>query len=85
MVSESLVVERKGRLVALVQLNMEELEMQIAELKSGLEARKQEILEEIRKYVNERVSQLSQIQSVIFQPTPFEKTATLKIKRYLYA
>lgn len=84
LVSESLVVERKGRLVALVQLNMEELEMQIAELKSGLETRKQEILEEIRKYVNERVSQLSQIQSVIFQPTPFEKTATLKIKRYLY-
>jgi long-chain acyl-CoA synthetase len=85
MVTESLVLERKGRLVALVQLNMEELEIQISELKSNLEARKEEILEEIRKYVNERVSQLSQLQSVIIQASPFEKTATMKIKRYLYA
>ena len=84
LVSESLVVERKGRLVALVQLNMEELEMQFTEFKSNFESRKQEILEEIRMYVNEHVSQLSQIQSVVFHPTPFEKTATLKIKRYLY-
>ncbi len=84
LVAESLVLERKGRLVALVQLNMEDIEEQIAELKSNIEARKEEILEDIRKYVNERVSQLSQLQSVMFQPTPFEKTATLKIKRYLY-
>lgn len=85
LVADSLVIERKGRLVALVQLNMEEIEKQIEEIKINFEARKEEILEDIRKYVNERVSQLSQIQSVVLQPTPFEKTATLKIKRYLYA
>lgn len=84
-VAESLVIERKGRLVALVQLNMEELEAQLEAFKSNMEARKEEILEEIRKYVNERVSQLSQIQLVQLQLVPFEKTATMKIKRYLYA
>jgi len=84
-VSESLVVERKGKLVALVQLNMEELEKQFETLKGNFGTRKEEILEEIRKYVNERVSQLSQLQLVQLQDEPFEKTATMKIKRYLYA
>ena len=84
LVSESLVVERKGRLVALVQLNMEEIELRIAELKSSFEAIIQQIMEEIKAYINLQVGQLSQIQSVVLQPIPFEKTATLKIKRYLY-
>jgi len=83
-VAESLVVERKGKLVALVQLNIEEIEEHFSAFKNSLEAKKEEILEDIRKEINARVSQLSQLQSVILQSSPFEKTATLKIKRYLY-
>ncbi|PKP02256.1 MAG: AMP-dependent synthetase [Bacteroidetes bacterium HGW-Bacteroidetes-6] len=83
-VAESLVIERKGKLVALVQLNMEELEQQFNLLLDAIDARKSEILEEIRQYVNAHVSQLSQIQSIVFQAVPFEKTATQKIKRFMY-
>jgi long-chain acyl-CoA synthetase len=41
-------------------------------------------MEEIKAYINLQVGQFSQIQSVVLQEIPFEKTATLKIKRYLY-
>ena len=83
-VAESLVVERKGKLVALVQLNMEELEKQFNLLFDALDTKKTEILEEIRQYVNSHVSQLSQLQAVVLQADPFEKTATQKIKRFMY-
>ncbi|HOW32437.1 MAG TPA: long-chain fatty acid--CoA ligase, partial [Bacteroidales bacterium] len=39
---------------------------------------------EIQAYVNHKVNKYSQIQAVVVQPEPFEKTATQKIKRYLY-
>jgi len=43
-----------------------------------------EILTEIQKKVNEQVNNFSRVQSVILQPVPFEKTPTMKIKRFLY-
>ncbi len=43
-----------------------------------------EYLEELRRYVNSKVSKYSQLQVVVYQPEPFQKTATLKIKRFLY-
>jgi long-chain acyl-CoA synthetase len=43
-----------------------------------------EYLEEIRRYVNSKVNKFSQVQLVVYQPEPFQKTATLKIKRFLY-
>jgi len=73
-VLESLVLEKKGKLVAMVCLNMEELNRQIDIL-----------VEELKIYVNQRVNRFSQIHSVILVPTPFEKTPTMKIKRYLYS
>jgi len=42
------------------------------------------ILEELKDYVNTRVSKSSRIQSVVYQQEPFHKTATMKVKRYLY-
>jgi len=30
------------------------------------------------------VNRYSQLQLVVYQPEPFQKTATLKIKRFLY-
>lgn len=87
-VVESLVVEQKGKLVALVHLNMEELEKKYLSLKQDmtrqLEDKVDEMLTELQQYVNSQVNKFSQIQKVVLQPVPFQKTATLKIKRFLY-
>jgi long-chain acyl-CoA synthetase len=54
------------------------------ELTEQAEVKLDEYMEEIRKYVNSKVNKFSQVQAVVFQPEPFQKTATLKIKRFLY-
>lgn len=87
-VIESLVVQQKGKLVAMVHLNVEELQAKYHHMKKEFseqaELKVDEYLEEIRKYVNSRVNKFSQLQVVVYQPEPFQKTATLKIKRFLY-
>ncbi len=87
-VVESLVIQQKGKLVAYVHLNMEELEKKYHHLKSGMaeiiEQKKEELLSELKEYVNTNVSKFCQINKVILQPVPFQKTATMKIKRFLY-
>jgi long-chain acyl-CoA synthetase len=87
-VVESLVVEKKGKLVAYVHLNMEELEKKYQHLKQDMtekfEEKKEELLAELKDYVNSRVNKFHQIYRVELQPVPFQKTATLKIKRFLY-
>ncbi len=88
-VLESLVVEKKGKLVAMIHLNREEIEEQFQHLK--LEAKQyisdksDEILNEIHKKVNQEVNKFSRISQVVLQPMPFERTPTKKIKRFLYA
>lgn len=87
-VLESLVVQQKGRLVALVHLNMEELEKKYNDFKSEtvtyLNDKAEEILKEIQNKVNDELNKFSQIQRIIRQADPFEKTPTQKIKRFLY-
>jgi long-chain acyl-CoA synthetase len=87
-VVDSLVVEQKGKLVALVHINMEELEKKYQHLKQDMtrqfEDKVDEVLNEIQDYVNSQVNKFSKIQKVVLQPVPFKKTATLKIKRFLY-
>jgi long-chain acyl-CoA synthetase len=94
-VVESLVVQKKGKLVALVHINMEELEKKYQSLKEDMTRQKEdmtrqfedkidEVLNELQEYVNSQVNKFSQIQKVVLQPVPFQKTATLKIKRFLY-
>ncbi len=87
-VVESLVIQQKGKLVAYVHLNMEELEKKYQNLKQDMakqiEEKKKEILAEIQEYVNSKVNKYSRINKVVQQPVPFQKTATLKIKRFLY-
>jgi len=87
-VVDSLVVQQKGKLVALVQINMEELEKKYQLLKQDMtqkvEDKVDEVLTELKLYVNSQVNKFSQIQKVVLQPDPFQKTATLKIKRFLY-
>jgi long-chain acyl-CoA synthetase len=91
LVSESLVYELKGKLVARVHLNYEELESRYSHLREtalsmqqAMDARIDEMIEEIRVYVNSRVSNFSRVNLIIIQTEPFEKTPTQKIKRYLY-
>lgn len=87
-VLESVVVEQKGKLVALVHFNYEELEKQFAhfkdEARQHVEKKLEEMKAELQQFVNSQVNRYSRLQSVIIQDTPFEKTATKKIKRFLY-
>jgi long-chain acyl-CoA synthetase len=87
-VVESLVVQQKGKLVALVHINMEELEKKYHSMKEDMsrqfDDKVQEVLNELQAYVNSHVSKFCQIQKVVLQADPFQKTATLKIKRFLY-
>lgn len=87
-VLESLVVQKKGRLVAMVHLNMEELESKYQDMKletvTFINDKAEEILQEIQRKVNEELNKFSQIQRMVLQPIPFEKTPTQKIKRFLY-
>ncbi|MCX6300886.1 MAG: AMP-binding protein [Bacteroidia bacterium] len=83
-VAESLVIQQKGKLVALVNLNMEELEKKYQHMKHDMGKIYDELLEELKEYVNSKVNKFSQINKVVIQPDPFQKTATLKIKRFLY-
>ncbi|HOK25249.1 MAG TPA: AMP-binding protein [Bacteroidales bacterium] len=87
-VVESIVIEQKGKLVALVHLNIEEIEKKYNIMKNEasrrFEEKKEEILREIQEYVNSKVNKFSRISKVVYQPLPFEKTATQKIKRYIY-
>jgi len=87
-VVESLVLQQKGKLVAYVHLNLEELEKKYQNLKDDMtrqyESKKEELLAELQEYVNSKVNKFSQITKIFLQPVPFQKTATLKIKRFMY-
>ena len=87
-VVESLVIEKKGKLVALVHFNQEEIELRYQYLKNEVSNYADEKIEELRQelqdYVNSRVNKFSQVQLIVAQPNPFQKTATQKIKRFMY-
>jgi len=44
----------------------------------------EQLQKELQNYINQRVSRFARLHAVIVSPQPFEKTATHKIKRYLY-
>ena len=87
-VLESVVVQQKGKLVALVHFNFDELQASFSELiekESQLaEQKMDEVLKELQSYINQNVNKFSQVQAIMVQADPFEKTATQKIKRFLY-
>ena len=87
-VVESLVIQRKGKLVALVRLNMEELEVQYQTFRDQADLYNEkldDLLEELQQYVNSHVNKFSQVQVILIQPEPFQRTPTQKIKRFLYS
>ncbi len=84
LVTESIVVADKGSLVALVALDKEKLEEALSEFKDNVSAKYDELMKEIRDYVNTRVAKFARVSKVEEQKDGFEKTPSLKIKRFLY-
>ena len=87
-VADSLVILQQNKLIALVHFNREEIEERYSKLKNDIsnyvEHKIDELTIELKHYVNSRVNKFSQVQNIIVQEYPFEKTPTQKIKRYLY-
>ena len=82
-VSESIVVERDGKLVALVQPDENYIQWNKEsedKMYEKLDAWKAKLL----KITNKNVSKASQVSSVEVMKEPFEKTATQKIRRFKY-
>ena len=82
-VEESLVMERDGKLVALVKFQDNAIDWDQAsedKLFEELDARKNAVME----WVNKIVGKNSKIGEVDAMKKPFEKTATQKIRRFLY-
>jgi len=84
-VSESLVMENKGLLEAWVYLDYDLID---EETKGKSEKQKlayiDELLEKLKVVINPQLAAFSQISRFVEHKEPFEKTATHKIKRYLY-
>ncbi len=88
LVVESLVVEEDGFLVAKVILDIELIEKNIEHLKSALDEKKEKFQEwknHFTKEINSKLNKVSQINRVDIMDEPFEKTASQKIKRFLYS
>ncbi len=97
-VSESIVTEQDGQLVALVHFDTDAIEKLKDELMEKWEitrdewsqkvdewnARKEELKKDILKYVNSKVNRFSRISEVVEQESEFIKSPTSKIRRFLY-
>ncbi|MEG2612808.1 MAG: AMP-binding protein, partial [Alistipes sp.] len=91
-ITDSVVTEQEGRLVALVHFNTEELESKWDVWREGWETRKgewesrmEQLKKEILEYVNAKVNRFSRISEVVEEKDDFVKTPTHKIKRFLYS
>ncbi|HEY6915469.1 MAG TPA: AMP-binding protein, partial [Paludibacter sp.] len=88
LVIESLVIEEDGYLVAKVLLDLDELEKHVEHIKSVIEDKKEKHriwMQHFTKELNERLNRVSQIKRVDIMDKPFEKTASHKIKRFIYS
>ncbi len=97
-VSESVVTEKDGRLIALVYFDSEAIDKLKEEFMTKLEITRdewnmkkdewskqmEEIKQEVMKYVNSKVNRFSRITEVVDNKQEFEKTPSKKIRRFLY-
>ncbi len=87
-VLESLVVEEDGYLVAKVLLDIEAVEKHYEHFKSMVAEKKlqyNEWVANFTKEINEKLNNFSKVRRVDVMEEPFEKTASQKIKRFLYS
>ena len=82
-VSESIVVERDGKLVALVQPTENFIDWD-KESEDKIYEKLDKWKTSLLKFTNKNVSKASQVNSVEVMKEPFEKTATQKIRRFKY-
>jgi len=79
----------------MVHFNSEEIEERYKHLRKDvtdyidqkqhyIDQKYEELRIELQTYVNSRVNKFSQVQLVVVKLEPFIKTATMKIKRFLY-
>lgn len=85
LVTDSIVKEEKGKLVAMVHFNRDELEKRYHDFREELSHKMAEIKKEVINYVNSKVSKSAHISDVEVQQAGFEKTPTQKIKRFKYS
>jgi len=90
-VLESIVYEMKGKLVAKVHLDYQKVEefynhvrRNTREFQHDLQFQINHILADIQHFVNMQLNDYSHLALVIEQPVPFEKTPTMKIKKFMY-
>jgi len=86
-VVESLVLEEDGFLVAKIILDLEQIEKNIVHLKTAIDEKKEQYQEwkaHFTKELNSKLNRTSQINRIDIMDEPFEKTASQKIKRFLY-
>ena len=90
-ISESVVTEEDGKLVALVHFDTDAIEAKYSEMvdtwhkkKHEFDLFKEDLMREVKQYINERVNRYSKISEVVEEENEFEKTATKKIRRFLY-
>ena len=78
-VNEALVVEKDGKLAALVNLDQERLDNEHIE-----NGKVKELLEQIRVEINKELPAYEQISHIYLQLEEFERTPKRSIKRYMY-
>ncbi|OQY39615.1 MAG: hypothetical protein B6229_03385 [Spirochaetaceae bacterium 4572_7] len=86
-VSESIITDMGKELVGIIHLNAERLAEEVKNLKlpvHKIDDYKNSLLEKIRKDANSNLSVQSRLSKLIEHANPFEKTPSLKIKRFLY-
>lgn len=86
-VLEALVFQEENKLMARVYLDYDKLDETFGTRslpESEMRQKVAEQLAQLQKTVNSKVSSFSRISRIIEQTEPFEKTPTMKIKRYLY-
>ena len=90
-ISESLVTEHEGRLVALVNFDKDAIAARYQNLKDGLSEKKEEwgqlrdqLMADIKEWINARVNRNSRITEVVEEEEEFVKTPSKKIRRFMY-
>lgn len=85
-VVESLIVENNGQIEAWIYPDYETVDEETSGMSRG-ERRQylEDLLENLRKELNEQLPKASRLSKVFERREPFIKTATHKIKRYLYS
>jgi long-chain acyl-CoA synthetase len=83
-VVESLVIAKNERLEARVYLDYDLVDKEAGNKREKQRDYIQNVLAEIKQTVNNQLPTFSKLQEVREMPEPFVKTATHKIKRYLY-